>query len=177
MHFVIVPRSSLEFPRLNGSAPGPPSVRYSKIGQLVFSKRAAEIFSPHTLVIAGYDNDEHALCITAVAAPPEGYTEAACYPLQWVKRSKDTEKVYGYCSMAVRRLLRRLGFESLVEQAPMDFEILSINAETKSIVVRIPATPEDADQKQDQAPTDLESSLRAARQEQSRANGEDHAAA
>lgn len=142
MHFEIVPRSSLEDLRKHrvfGGEPGPPNVRYHKSGRLSFSVRAANVFQPHKMLIAGYDKDARALCFTAVEQPPQGYDVDACYKIQWI----NGKNLANHCTLAARRLLDRVGFNAPV---CMDFSILNVDTESHSIIVGIPEIPAASDE-------------------------------
>lgn len=132
-HFEIVPRS-LEKIRRPGPGGGPPNVRYDQSGRLSFSKLASVVFEPFALCIGGYDREAKELCFTAVDKPPAGYTEAACYGINWINSKKNR---HSHCIVAAKILFQKIGFHS---SANVDFPVLSINAETHSVIVAIPET-------------------------------------
>lgn len=134
-HFEIVPRS-IEKNRRPGPKGGPPNVRYDQSGRLSFSKLAAVVFEPHALCIVGYDREAKELCFTAVDKPPAGYTEAACYGINWINSKKNG---HSHCIVAARSLFQKIGFSS---EANFDFPVLNLDAESHSIIVAIPAIAE-----------------------------------
>ena len=166
MHFEIVPRSSLEgkrgsnFGRWGGGpgGAGPPNVRHDKSGRLSFSVRAADVFKPHKMLIAGFDKDARALCFTAVEKPPEGYDVDACYRIQWIKG----KNLANHCTLAAGHLLAAVGFKAPV---CMDFPVINVDPESHSIIVGIPEVPA---AKTGEAETAAD---------RPRVNGEEHAAA
>lgn len=160
-HFEIVPRSLEAKAWRIGPKAGPPNVRYDAIGRLSFSKLAAAVFEPHAMVIAGYDRDARELCFTGVDKPPQGYTEAACYGINWIKTKK--KGTHSHCTLAVKSLFAKIGF---CMKAHVDFPIVSMDEKTHSVILAIPAVGE-ATPAQEIAPA----------QPAVRPNGEAHAAA
>lgn len=161
-HFEIVPRTLEGKSRRIGPKAGPANVRYDSIGRLSFSKLASVIFEPHTMVIAGYDRDAQELCFTAVDKPPQGYTEAACYGINWIKTKK--KGTHSHCILAVKSLFQKIGFYM---KAHVDFPIVSMDEKTHSVILAIPAVSE----------TTPDQETIPARSSAVRPNGEEHAAA
>ena len=141
--FRLVKRSDLptRFP-FRGSSPGLPSARLHKLGNLYFSKAAAEVFGSRKLAIVEYDEDARTLKFTAVDKPPRGLPEKDTFPLNWHMHKGSVMNAW----VAVKRLLKFLGFEFT---GPVGFQVTSVDPETHSLVVVLPPAPPAANQADD----------------------------
>ena len=142
-NFRVVRRTDLPArARFNGSTPGKPHVRLHKLGNLHFSKAAAEIFDGRPMVFVSFDEEAQRIKFSAVDKPPKGLTEAECFPLNY-HSYKGTRTD---CAIAVKRLFALLEIEFV---APIDVSILELNPQAHSITVAVPK-PAPANQTEEQ---------------------------
>ena len=133
-NFRVVRRTDLPSrSRFNGSKPGNPHVRLHKLGNLNFSKTAAEIFEGRPRAVVAYDEQAGTLKFTAVDKPPKGLTEEQCFPLNYHSyKGARTD-----CAIAVKRLFAFLDIEL---SGPVDLSILELNQQAHSITIAVPAS-------------------------------------
>ena len=142
-NFRVVRRTDLPArARFNGSTPGKPHARLHKLGNLHFSKAAAEIFDGRPMVFVSFDEEARRVKFTAVDKPPKGLEEEHCFPLNY-HSYKGTRTD---CAIAVKRLFALLEIEFV---APVDVSIGELNPQAHSITVAVP-TPTPANEEHDQ---------------------------
>ena len=131
-NFRVVRRTDLPArARFNGSTPGKPHVRLHKLGNLHFSKAAAEIFDGRPMAFVSFDEETRRGKFTAVDKPPKGLEEQHCFPLNY-HSYKGTRTD---CAIAVKRLFTFLDIEL---SGPVDVPILELNPQAHSITVALP---------------------------------------
>ena len=149
--FRLVKRSDLptRFP-FRGSNAGLPHARLHKLGNLYFSKAAAEVFGSRKRAVVEYNEDARTLKFIAVDKPPRGLAEKDTFPLNWHLHKGSVMNAW----VAVKRLLKFLGLEFT---GPANFKVVNINRETHSLVVVLPpaapvAPNQDEDREADAEP-------------------------